>query len=486
MADADFDDDDTLAKPRRHAKLSILTIVLIFFNWIAAGAFVYLLFMDYRVRQEWSYAVFRNQLAVWGLPLEDDEQNTARNEGRHRLRLDPDQTKEAFNTPGRGGKGGGTFAPVDEPIRFQILPSHMTDEVKKDHFQGQRAVGTLNEEMKHLKADVPGDIKKAAEDVAATRKTDEDKRQAISQTLLPLSWDSYAVDKLNERVTKAVGPELDSLLLDALQRRMYADILAPANIFRPGDVEKYTVEKLADLDTYKLEQLQALLEKRFEGAVAKEYDPEVHYGKVWTDNKEKDGELNDSVEKRQRVGFLLFALSQVRIPLTAVLLYPKGLERAQLVSGVYDLATAAQNYVRTLLVLQERVMTALTNDREGYIALKKEKLIRSAGFADRYDTEIERLKTKVAQIQFEDKRLEDLKGQRTRFEKVLEERKAHLKVITDKLVDTRKETAETLKDVRRLQRELFEAQRTLADAADRNFKLEAEIRAWEARVKAGR
>ena len=55
--------------------LSVLTIVLIFLNWIAAGVFIYLLMMDYHVRQEWSYGVFRNYLMMRGLPLEDEEQS---------------------------------------------------------------------------------------------------------------------------------------------------------------------------------------------------------------------------------------------------------------------------------------------------------------------------------------------------------------------------------------------------------------------------
>src|SRR6185312_5950103 len=69
---ADEPSEDRPAKPPR-AKLHWMTIVLIFLNWIAAGAFVYLLVMDYQVRQQWTYAVFRNYLTIWGLPLADEE-----------------------------------------------------------------------------------------------------------------------------------------------------------------------------------------------------------------------------------------------------------------------------------------------------------------------------------------------------------------------------------------------------------------------------
>jgi len=478
------DEEEDLAQPPRpRARLSWLTIALIFLNWIAAGAFVYLLFLDYSVRQEWTYAVFRNYLAIWGLPLAEEEQQPAYHEAKRRLRFDPDQLKDAFATPGRGGKGGGAFAPVDEPERFRILVSHMTDQVKKDYFQNQPQVATLNDEMARLKGKVPADIKKAADEVVAKYIKEDEKRGAVAQALLPLCWDIHAIERLDERIKEAKGADLDALLLDALQRRVYVDILAPVNIFRPGDTEKFLVEKAADNEAYPLEQLKALLEKRFDAAVAEKVDTEVQYGKVWDESKEKDGDLRDSLEKRQQVGFLMFALSQARVPLSNTRLYPDGLERAQLVSGIYEMAVAANNYARSLHVLEERVLQAIQNDRMGYLAPKGG---RSSGFPEQYGTEVTRLKEAAANVYHAQGRLDHLKAQHAKLEQVYKDRLDHQKKIADRINQARKDTAEMLREVRELQAQLFQAQRTLADAAERNFALEAQIRQWEARVKAGR
>jgi hypothetical protein len=494
MADDDYEPDEPQEEPqdeppeepqeepKPRPKVSTFTIVLIFLNWIAAGAFLYLLFLDYKVRQDWSYAIVLNYLDIWGLPLTDEEPNSAYQVARPRLRLDAEQLKEAFATAGRGGKGGGTFGAVDAPVPFTVTPGMMTEQVKNDHFKGLNpAVNTLNDEVDRLKKLVPGEIKKAAQEAATKLGNDDAKRQAIAQILLPLSWDIHQVEKLNDQVAKATGAALDKLVNEAFERRMYADLLAPMNIFRPGDVEKYTVEKAADVANLKLEDLHALLLQRFDGAIAAKYDPEIHYGKLW------EGAANrDSVEKRQQIGFLLFTLSQLRGP-NGEPLVAKGLERAQAVCGLHELAMAAQNYAHTLGVLEERVLKAIRQDREGIVATMKDgKITQSASFIDRQNAEVVRLKEVVTHIQHSDERIKDLKEQRARFETVLAERQKHLKTITDKLVDARKDTADTLQEVRKLQRDLYEAQKTLADAARRNFELEAEIRQSEARLKRSR
>jgi hypothetical protein len=498
MADDDDDldagEEESLAEPKRRARLSILTIVLIFLNWIAAGAFVYLLFMDYRVRQEWSYGVFRNYLAMRGLPLEDEEQSPAFHEALPRLRLDPEIQKDVFGK--RGGRVSQAFAAVDEPSPFQILPSHMTEEVQKDYFQGEPPVATLNDEVKRLKTTVPAAISKAAESAAATLDSDDKKAQAIEATLLPLAWDVYQVEKLHLKVKAArEAKDLDSLVSEALQRRIYADILMPLNLNRPGgaglgvedgkvavDVEKLMVEKIANLDGYKIEQYRALLEKRIDAAIAAKYDPEVNYGQLWQGASDRD-----SIEKRHQVAFLLFALSQLHYPGDKTLVFPKGLERAEKVSGLFEFAIACQAYVQTVRVREDRAVEAIKNDREGHLANTKEGTpTRSAGFADRYGAEVLRLQQVVTDIDLVQKRLDDAQEQLKRFQKVLGDRQKHQQMIVDKLKDARLETAAKLKDVRELQRQLFEAHKTLADAADRNFKLEEDIHVWERRVKEGR
>ena len=56
-------------------------------------------------------------------------------------------------------------------------------------------------------------------------------------------------------------------------------------IFRPGDVSKPLVEKVGDLEAVNLDQLSALLQRRFDAAVADKFDGAVHQGPEWDGEK---------------------------------------------------------------------------------------------------------------------------------------------------------------------------------------------------------
>src|SRR5215470_10658476 len=53
--------------------MSILGYFVAGLNIIAAGAFLYLAAMDYSVRQAWSYALYRYELASNGMPVDKTE-----------------------------------------------------------------------------------------------------------------------------------------------------------------------------------------------------------------------------------------------------------------------------------------------------------------------------------------------------------------------------------------------------------------------------
>ncbi len=92
------------------AKTSILTVVLIFLNIAAALGFTFLLVMDYTKRQAWSYAVFKHDLGLMGLPLEEEERGpSASRVTMQRLNLSDADLKKAFSERSR---------PL--PLRFRI------------------------------------------------------------------------------------------------------------------------------------------------------------------------------------------------------------------------------------------------------------------------------------------------------------------------------------------------------------------------------
>ena len=56
-------------EPAPKGRNTRLTLALCGLNVVAALAFTFLLVLDFHKRQEWSYAVFMNELFIEGLPL---------------------------------------------------------------------------------------------------------------------------------------------------------------------------------------------------------------------------------------------------------------------------------------------------------------------------------------------------------------------------------------------------------------------------------
>ncbi|MBI1913880.1 MAG: hypothetical protein HYS12_03945 [Planctomycetes bacterium] len=55
--------------------MSLLGYLMALLNVIAAGAFLYLAVMDYSIRQAWSYAVYRYDLALNGMPVDKEDRD---------------------------------------------------------------------------------------------------------------------------------------------------------------------------------------------------------------------------------------------------------------------------------------------------------------------------------------------------------------------------------------------------------------------------
>src|SRR5262245_25909534 len=78
--------------------MSLLGKILTFLNVVAALVFCYLLVVDYARRQHWTYAVYRHDLRLKGLPLTKDDRDVQGN----LLVSDLDKTtlNEVFGSPG--------------------------------------------------------------------------------------------------------------------------------------------------------------------------------------------------------------------------------------------------------------------------------------------------------------------------------------------------------------------------------------------------
>lgn len=469
-AKAKDDDIDSYDDDQPKAKVSALTMVLCLLNVVAAGAFVYFLLMDLEKRQAWSYAVFLHDVYILGLPLKEEEELlTASRQVAPRAVLRPDQILSAHQ--GRKGPDRGPFQAVNEQLPARILPSHLNEEILKDIFGSLKSpVATQEEEVDRIKSSIFMDIAKAAKELADAEKTDAEKQQRLEKVLLPLACNTYQVRALDKHIRAA--KDLDKELTDALRRRMLVDILQPLEMNRPGDVESLYLEKVGDLAKTKIEDLEDQLKKRLDGVTSNKYNAVVFHGKDW-DQKDRE-----TIEKRRAIAYLLFTIAHVNKP-DGTPLDPKGPDRAQVVSGVYEFAVAAAAYTQALLTLEARVLTFIQGDREGNLAEKDTKIERTPGFIDRYPVVVQNLREIVGQIDQAQKRVLDLKDQSQKAQKNYEDRVEHLKEISTKLVNERSRTEKLVVQLRLMQVSLFRAQVELADAAETNFELEKAIRKGE-------
>lgn len=494
--DDDYEDEDDFFEEEPvgpKPKVTTANIVLFVLNVLAALGFVYMLTLDFHARQQWTYQTFLRELAIQGLPLEQEaEARSADRVTMPRQRLTPEMLAEVFRAPGRGGLAGPGFLPVDEPFPTLIKPSDLTDEVLTDYFDGIHKklpdpVTTLEKEVDRLKERVTDDILKAARDFAAGMKDDADGRKKAADLLLPLCWNVHQVEKIDAQIAKASGPELKKLLEDAAERSMLLQVLAPVEIFRPGEVDlgkaapaDATPEVLAQLliskgveqDVFPRERLRKILQNRIEATMAENFTPDTFLGKEFA------GQKRDSIEKRQTLAFLEVALGQATQP-DGKRLYPRGWDRGQAILGLYAFAQGVQHFSAAQRVLEKRLQDAIAVDREGYQVDVKGTTRTSQGFVDKQQIEIDRIRTVMVRIHEARGLLEDLKRQRVQARELYEKRVTQLQEALEKLTKARAETARLTAEIRTLQDQLFRAQVDLADAADRNFALERDIRRLE-------
>jgi hypothetical protein len=446
---------------------------------------------------QYSYRTVLNYTMVWGLPLrseqDDDKFTPFAIETRPRINLTPDQLSAAVKK--RQGVTAGTtpFKAVDEPVPLRLRPSDMTEQMLTDVFQGlPEQVKTLDDEIERVTSKLPGDIENALKDDAFTKlKTDDEKRVLIHKVLMPIAGDVWRVEKLDEKVAKAKGKDLDDLVADAIQRRIYYDILAPMNVYKPGDldIKNYKIERLADWDAIKLDEVKDLMKNRLAGSIATQHDLDGHLGtEVWKEQTNAEALKRSSVEKRQAIGFILFTLGQVALPaLPDKKLYPKGIERAQTVSGLVEFTNASIHYVSAMRVLEERIVASIKADREGWATELKDKpgqITRTSGFIDEYEEEINRLVGIVGNIDTQKKRLDQLEADRVNAQKTYEQRVQQYSETLDKLLKARARTQEYAQELRVLQDQLHKALVELSDAGDRNYQLYLQIRDIEYRLLA--
>ena len=356
--------DETPKPPKPKARLTKTTIALILLNLVMAPVFLVVVWMDYRVRMEYAYRTVLNYVQMIGLPLRQEEDDASlATETRPPIRLSREMITADYTKRPGVNKSIKDFATVEEPIPFRLRPSDMDETMMKDVFRDlPNPVRTQDEEIERLKTALPKQIADAADEVLKKQKDDAEKRALVQKTLYPIIGDTrwkgprrerYAALHLGNRqgqrsrCKKPPAPSWTTWSRTQSSRRIYWDILAPINIFRPGDPATTQIEKMGDL-TVTISDIKGFLLARLNASIAETYDNKVHIGPAFA-----KGVKRDSVEKRRKIAFILFTLGQVEKPGLNEKLVKKGVERAQTISGLYEFTNATIDFVKAVRVLDE-------------------------------------------------------------------------------------------------------------------------------------
>lgn len=483
MARPDDYDPEAPSGDEVRPRVSTLTYVLIVLNVLAGAGFAFLLVMDYQKRQDYSYKAFLHDLAAQGLPLEVESAGPSASQATlPRQQLSPEELKTAYQT--RLGKAF-ELQGVEEVLRHRITKEHLSDAILRDHLETD-PVYTLEDEVKRVRDKLAQDMDAAAAElVAAAKGLDAAKKRAlVAGLLLPLTYSVFQVEQLDTEVRQASPEALDGLLHEAAQRHMLADVLGPLERYRPSNIEKWrkgddknkggdtnwVVERIADVQAFKLDHLKDLLRRRFDAALADRFDGELFPAEFA--QKERD-----SIERRSYAAFLLFTAAQARRP-DGKLLNPQAAERAQRTCGLLEYAAAARYYVQALERLTERLVNAIYVDREGaaFTHPKTGKEQVTPGFVQKHAAEIRKLQDLAGMIKDRRTRLTELQGQAKAHAKLFAEREQQAEAAAKRLAAARQETKQVLEELRAMQRDYFRAQRELAEAVEESVRLERRLR----------
>ena len=262
------------------AKVSILTIVMCLLNVAAVVGFLFLLTMDLQKRQTWTYYIFRHDLGLIGLPLEEESQTYYRLPGNAPSFLASTRTQSKGSTtakrklfgPDFKGIGSDKFLPVYEVVGQRITPEQLSEDVLKDVFKdvggepvqdppAGSGAGSRNCCLPSRRP--PTRRRKNA-------KTEDEKRKKLGELLLPLAYTPNEIDLVDQKIKGAKAADLDRLLADAARRKMLIDVLEPLEEVRPrSDEDRKTLETSADPDAPALDRLKTLLNQRLDQAAAK-------------------------------------------------------------------------------------------------------------------------------------------------------------------------------------------------------------------------
>ncbi len=424
--------------------MSLLGKILAFFNVFGVAGLLCMAALDYGKRHTWAHAVFREDLAIQGLPLDSTETDM---EG-HSIaeRINEQTKKELFPKD-----------PVTtQTEEVQRVQAEVKREAAKPEHVGRKGLAFYATFLIPFARTYSFETEKAWA---------ERERLRAYQTYLA---DDKVADGLKKKFAEAW---LDALrpqppgetklqLREAVMRALDARHLETARPFvedvlpqLPPETKDLTEGKVAQVFDQALEvqrtNLEQQLDSLFKQALAPSKSPEM---------------------RRQRIAFLLFnvygSLEEVR---GAPPDPEKNLEdvyrRYFTVVGLQQGAPAVQEEAADLVALTFEVEKARGRERHLFAA-QHEKLLAQ-------------IRDRAAQVEALNALLLRKQRQQVAHEEELKKRKRDVKQLVMELETSQKATEERLKVLRQMSASLFQERIKLRNATEKNQELEKEVRQLE-------
>jgi hypothetical protein len=434
--------------------MSMLGKILAVFNIFGVAGFICLATMDYGARHKWAHAVFREDLAIQGLPLDETDHDMEGNTVAERI---GEQTrKELFPRDP-------VTTQTEEVRRVQ---AEVKRESSKQEFAGRRGVAFyatfLIPFAQHYSE---RELLRAYQFYLADDKKADDLKQKFADALADVKKGQP------EGETKLVPREAFIRALDARHletARPFVDVvlplLVPPDVKDPdAAVKALDATKVTQAFDKALEEQRAKLDQQLDGLFKEALKP--HEGPGSTASKQT------AEMRRQNIAFLLFnvygSLDEMKgAPPDA----DKNLEdvyrRYITVVGLQHAPLAVQKEAANLAALATEVEKARGRERTLF-AIQHEKLLAQ-------------IFERAAQVEAKNAELLRKQQLQVAHEEELKKRKRDVKQYSEELDASREATAKRLAILREMSDNLFKERVKLRNKTEENQKLEKDIRQMEA------
>lgn len=431
--------------------MSMLGKILAGLNILGAAAFVYVAALDYGKRQAWAYAVYRHDLFIHGIPVDDEQLN---HEGNKLTTYLNDETKrELF-----GGRPvttqtqevsdlykrlQGKIAAVQEVRRQLAVYARVLLPLARTNRDRERMISYLTY-LTDDKGVGLARVKKLLGDAyqeATRRAALPDKPDQPKKTFNQAFWEAL------EAMGRVPGDPFGSVPTDPFGKALLAT--------RAADPKK-PFDKVFD------ESLEAQ-RKQLEEKLALEFQPALA--------RAPDARAREV--RRQAIAHLLLTLINVLPEDTS--------------AGAKPPATPLEDpeYKRALNVVGLESAITETNDQAQVVAriaseVALERQRDRSRFVVAHGSLLDHVRERAGQVAWEEALLARKTAQRAEQENLFTRRKGDYDAYMAELKASQKLTADRLRELRKMSDSLFDIRKTVRDALDKNQQLEKQIRGLEA------